>query len=130
MALPASIKRLLTPVFTRASGDHREPRHEGILGDQLTNGYAGINKTSCTADLLLSVGTGTDLPRQFCVDELGPVVLFALRERHGRECPSDGRPPMHPELSRETDWADPSSRTNRAVQLDNQSGPVGPDRHP
>jgi hypothetical protein len=27
-------------------------------------------------------------------------------------------------------WVDPSSRTNSAVQLDNQSSPVGPDGHP
>jgi hypothetical protein len=38
------LRELLTPAFTKASGDHREPRHEGILGDQFTNGYAGINK--------------------------------------------------------------------------------------
>jgi len=34
----------LAPALKNTTGDHREPRLYGTLGNQLTNGYAGINK--------------------------------------------------------------------------------------
>jgi len=46
----------LTPAFTKANGDRREPRIEGTLGNQLTHDDAGTNKTSRSSVNTVEIG--------------------------------------------------------------------------